>query len=344
MVVRDIRVSGVKAVRAEEVARWSGVRKGQLWSDRVAHAALDAILRGYRDRGFWNVRVDALTAAPSVNGASIRVQVEEGAAVRVRTVAVDGVEPSMAQQLEAFIEAEAGDALVADRLADDADALLDYLESAGYPFAEIDLDARVEPGVSDVEVVWHVDLGPRVTIDGIRFSGNRSSKPDILLRETGLNVGDVYDQRKIDRATRALRRLPWLLEVSAPEIEVDARSGRYVVHYQVEDAKQAAVEGAVGLVPGVEGTYSWVGRFSFLSENLSGSGRSAQFLWERPGLSSSDLRVAYGEPWLLGRPLYGNVSLSFEERPGYIETGVGLGVQFGQHLEPWSVSWERDPV
>jgi outer membrane protein assembly factor BamA len=327
-IVRDVRVTGVKAVRPEAFLEWAGVRKGRVWTEQLGTLAMDSALRNYRDRGYWNARISEPVLEESVKGVVIKIEVTEGDPVVVGTVTVSGPESLPHEHLSAVLETVPGDRLTSGQMAADANALLDLFESRGYPYAEVDPDAKVVPGSVVVDVSWHVDPGPRVSIDAVRFSGNRVSKPHVLFRETGLSVGEVYDQRKVDEATRALRRLPFLMEVSEPEIEMDARSGRYVMHYHVEDTKSAAVEGALGLLPGNDGAYDWIGRFHFLSDNLAGSGRSAQFLWERPGLSSSDLRVAYGEPWLLGKPLYGDVSLWFEERPGYVEGGLGVGIHF----------------
>jgi outer membrane protein assembly factor BamA len=227
-IVLDVRVSGVKVVRPEAFVEWTGIRKGRVWTEQSAEAAMESVLQNYRDRGYWNARITEPVVVESVKGVVIKIEVAEGDPVVVGTVTTIGTESLPVEQLEAVLETGSGDRLTSGQLAADANALLDLLESIGYPYVEVEPDARVVPGSGVVDVIWHVDPGPRVSIDAVRFSGNQVSKPHVLFRETGLSVGEAYDQRKVDEATRALRRLPFLVDVSEPEIEMDARSGRTV--------------------------------------------------------------------------------------------------------------------
>jgi outer membrane protein assembly factor BamA len=327
-IVREIRVSGNRVGSGNDVIEWSGIRVGQPWTKRGSSRAIQGLLEAYRARGFWNARVDDPSVETIVDGIVVRLSVDEGKIVSVGDVSIADTLPIQTQLLAPVIRTQTGDPLIPSRLAGDAEAVLDFLEQRGYPFAEVIPEVSVMPDESVVDVSWSIDAGPRVLIDGIRFSGNRSTRGDILLRETGLSVGDVFDQRQLDDATHALRQLPWLVNVWDPVVEKDARSGRYVVHFAVEEARSTIIEGGLGLVPALDGAYDWVGRLHFASDNLAGSGRHAHFLWDRPDVMSSDLQVGYGEPWLLGFPLSGNIQVSFEQRPGYVDTGLGFGLTY----------------
>jgi outer membrane protein insertion porin family len=327
--VTEIQVSGNRTISDRDMIAWSGIRVGQPWTKQGSKRAIRRLLEAYRTRGFWNSRVDDPSVEARAEGVLIRFSVVEGDIVTVGNVSIAQALPVPSQQIASVLETREGDRLIPSRLAEDAEALLDFFEQRGYPFAEVAPEVTVVPGVATVDVSWTIDAGPRVSIDGVRFTGNRATRPDILLRETGLAVGDVFDQRRIDDATLALRQLPWMVDISDPIVEKDARSGRYVVHFAVEEARSTVVEGAVGLLPAVDGAYDWVGRFHFSSDNLAGSGRHAHLLWERPDVLSSDLRVGYGEPWLLGFPLSGDFKVAFEQRPGYVDAGLALGLTFG---------------
>jgi outer membrane protein assembly factor BamA len=328
VVVREIRVSGNRVASADDVTVWSGIRTGQGWSERASKRAIEALLAAYRARGYWNARVGDPEMEPISDGVTIRLWIDEGEIVSVASVGLEEALPIPRQQVATVVETNTGDPLVPARLEEDAEALLDFFEQRGYPYAEVTPDVTVVPGESEADVFWAIDAGPRVSIDGVRFTGNTVTKNDILLRETGLVIGDVFDQRRIEEATHALRRLPWLLDVSDPAVEKDARSGRYVVHFKVDEARSTVVEGGLGLLPAIDGDYDWVGRLHFASDNLAGTGRHAHFLWERPDVLSSDLQVGYGEPWLLGRPLSGNVQVAFEQRPGYVDAELGFGLTY----------------
>ncbi|MEE2754535.1 MAG: POTRA domain-containing protein [Candidatus Latescibacterota bacterium] len=327
--VTEIQVYGNRAISDSDMIAWSGIRKGQPWTKQDSKRVIRRLLEAYRIRGFWNSRVEDPMVEACEEGVLIRLSVVEGDIVTVGNVLIPEALPVPSQQIASLVETRAGDRLIPLKLAEDAEALLGFFEQSGYPFAEVIPEVIVLPGVATVDMSWAIDAGPRVSIDGFRFTGNRATRPAILLRETGLAVGDVFDQRRIDDATLALRQLPWMVNVFDPIVEKDARSGRYVVHFAVEEARSTVVEGAVGLLPAIDGAYDWVGRLHFSSDNLAGSGRHAHLLWERPDILSSDLRLGYGEPWLLGFPLSGDVKVAFEQRPGYVDAGLALGLTFG---------------
>ena len=111
------------------------------------------------------------------------------------------------------------------------------------------------------------------------------------------------------------------------------------------EAKTTTIEGGVGLLPAVDGSYDWVGRIHFASDNLAGSGRGAHFLWDRPEPTSSDLQVRYAEPWLFGRPFHGQFGVAFEQRPGYVEAGLKVGLGYRPAVDRLvSATLERSSV
>ncbi len=343
--VAQVRVEGSRVVSEERVVAWLGIRREAVWSERAGEMAGERVLEAYRDRGYWNAEIEGREERETASGLVVVFGVREGGQTRVGTVGFSGELPVPLEQLKAIVDTRKGDPLRRGSLQGDAEALMDLFERIGYPYAAIVPDVRIAPGASVVNVVWGIDAGPRVSIDAVRFSGLVATKVDVLLRESGLVTGGVYDQRVVDEATRVLRRLPWLLAVADPVIEQDARTGRYAIHYAVQEAKSTTIEGGVGLLPRVDGSYSWVGRIRFESDNLGGSGRGAGFFWDRPVPSSSDLQIWYMEPWLLGKPFRGQASVEHRQRPGFVESGLTLGIAYRPAPDTEvSVSLERTTV
>jgi outer membrane protein assembly factor BamA len=343
--VERVRVEGIRIVSEESVVGWTRVREGAVWSERLDRSAVERVLKGYRERGYWNVRVETKITDRRSDRVVVTYRVREGEVTSIGSVAFSGALPGSVTQVQSLVDLQAGDPLKRAHIASDANTLMDFFERTGYPFATVTPEVSVRPGDTRVNLVWAIEAGPRVSIDGVRFTGRRTTQAEVLLRETGLSVGQPYDQRQIDESTNALRRLTWLTSVADPVIEQDAASGRYLLNYAVEEASATTIEGGVGLLPGPEGQYNWVGRVNFASDNLGGSGRGAHFLWDRPEPRSSDLQVTYSEPWLLGQPFHGSAGVTFEQRPGYVEAGIdgGLGYRPAADTEV-SVAVERTSV
>lgn len=326
--VAEVRVEGNRVMRTDVLVRATGVRTGQVWSEQVGAEAVRQVLSAYQEQGYWHAGVAYVTKRRGADKVVVRIEVAEGEATTVGAVSFEGEIPEPIALMQAIPELTAGSVLRRSHVAADAEALMTYLERTGYPFASVEPDVRVRPGVYTVNVVWRIASGPRVSVDGVRFSGRTATSEDVLARETGLVIGQTYDQRAVDAATNGLRRLSWLRSVADPVIERDVRSGRYVIHYAIEEEKATTVEGGLGVLPAADGSYGWVGRLHFASDNLAGSGREAQVLWDRPDVGSSDLGVRYREPWMLGQPVHGSVGVTFEQRPGYIASGLAFGLGY----------------
>lgn len=326
--ISSLRVHGARAVSELTVGEWLGLQTGSYWSATAEARGIQRVLSEYQALGYWHVEVQKTNSSPGETGVALRYSVDEGRQARVAIVSFEEDLPFPMKMVESVVEVRPGDPVVRSRLSSDADALLGLFERNGYPFVELTPDILVHPDDLDVNVLWRVEPGQRVSVDGVRFSGLQWTHESVLMREAGLSIGTLYDQRRVDRATRALRRLPWLKDVLQPTIEQDARTGRFMLHYTVEESRSASVEGGVGLVPGIDGSYDWVGRFCFQSDNLAGSGRGASFRWERPDVESSDLEILYREPWLLGQPFDGAIGIAFKQRVGYMEAGVSASVGY----------------
>ena len=326
--VQDVTVRGSRLVASETVVGWLGVRRGSVWKAGADRRGVERLIDAYRDRGYWNASVVGPGVQKTHEEVSLTYRVEEGEPTRVDAVSVSGTLPVPVEVVVALLEVGVGDLLRPADVEADAGALVSYFEQSGYPYASVTPQVDVGAGDTSVPLAWVIEPGPRVSIDGVRFSGRQTTREDVLIREAALPIGQVYDQQSVDRATRSLRRLSWLAAVSDPVIERDARSGWYVLHYAIEETKATQIEGGLGVTPTADGSYRWVGRVHLSSENLAGSGRGVRFQWDRPEPSSSDLVMGYVEPWLFGWPVDGQVGIRFEQRAGYVESGGLIGAVY----------------
>ena len=326
-IVRRVRVEGVRRMSEDRVRGWLVTRAGISLDSLLLRQDLRRILEGYRDAGYWQAAVAPPEVGLSEKGASVRFRVEEGRLTRVASVEVTG---NRQIALDALLEAMAsrpGTPLVSRHLEADMDALLRVYENRGYPYAALRPEVGIEPGKDLAQVRVAIEEGPFVRVDTIRFTGNRVTRAGVLLREMRLAPGEPYDQRRVDRALQALRRLPFLLEVRGATLEQEGNTGRWALVVAVREASATRVEGGLSYAPGPGGlTHALTGTFTLDFDNLLGTGRGGHVSWGRQGPAASDLNLRYRELWVLGHPLSAEVDLMVRQRPGYVENSVGAGL------------------
>ncbi len=208
-----------------------------------------------------------------------------------------------------------GDPLDPRLLESDLDALLRTYERLGRPFARCAVDSlltRPGPAEDTLDLVIAVDEGPRMTIDEVRVQGNKETRPDVLLRETRLAPGEVYNPDKVDAIRRRLQHLNIFASVDDPELYFRETHGGLLL--RVQEGSFNTFDGVLGYVPAsAQGGGGYVtGLASIAMRNLFGTGRKFSVRWQREDQRSQEFSLRYLEPWLFGQPL--NVGGGFLQR------------------------------
>ncbi len=324
VLVRNVRVDGAHRMSEDRVRGWLITRAGLPVDSLLIEKDMRRILNGYRDAGYWQVSV----AYPEVdaNRGRVRFRIEEGRPTLIDSVEISGNRNAATDSLLDAMITRAGGPLLTESLDTDLEALVRFYENRGYPYCSLAPEVRVLPGSDTARVRIAVEEGPFVRVDTIRFTGNRITRVETLYREMRIKRGMRYDQRRVDRALRALRRLPFLLDVDDAVLTAEP-GGRTALVVSVREAPAGRVEGVVGMAPASrDGARGLTGSFAIAFANLMGSGRRADASWSRRGRAASDLDLRYVEPWVLRRPLGLEATLLMRQRPGFAEDRLGLGV------------------
>ena len=324
VLVRNVRVDGAHRMSEDRVRGWLTTRAGLPVDSLLLANDMRRILNGYRRAGYWQVSV--VYPVVDLNRGHVRFRVEEGRPTLIGSVEISGNRIAATDSLLDAMTARAGRPLVTESLDSDLEALVRFYENRGYPYCSLAPEVRVLPGSDTARVRIAVEEGPLVRVDTIRFTGNRITRVETLFREMRSTQGRPYDQRRVDRALRALRRLPFLLDVDDPVLEAEP-NGRTALVVSVREAPAGRIEGVVGVAPpSRDGARGLTGSFAIAFANLMGSGRQTAASWSRRGPAASDLDLRYVEPWILRRPLGLEATLLMRQRPGFAEDRLGLGV------------------
>jgi outer membrane protein assembly complex protein YaeT len=169
-------------------------------------AAVAAIQAAYRAAHFLAARVDTPLTDEQADGAvlSVVVPIEEGPQARVAAVRFEGA----SQPEGALVRAAAldkGSHYSQEQVLAAADRLRAHYYSLGHPAVRV--AARLQPEATDLEVIFEVVEGERVTVGRVVVQGLRRARESLVRRAISLNPGDPLDPRKVAEMERRLMDL-----------------------------------------------------------------------------------------------------------------------------------------
>ena len=302
--IASVRVTGNRFFSSGEVRETLGFVESAVWSAPAESAAVTRLLDRYAVVGYVEARIDLRVARAGEGMVDVEVSLDEGPALSVVRLAVDGASAFPVDGILSRFETRTGRPLSSEHLDRDFDRLLHRYAGSGYPFARVLLSGvtrETEPdGIGlDIRVVE----GPFLLLGDLHVTGNRSTKPYVLRRLSGLRFGEPYDQDAVDDAPRRLLRSGLFRIVSEPSTRIDWKTKEAIVEMEVERAMNNRVAGVVGYAPDTDdASGGFTGFFDVAFGNILGTARSAEIHWDRISPETRAIHLAYREPWVFGTP------------------------------------------
>lgn len=312
--LRSVEVDGNHSFSSREILSWltnqpsAPLRLDQLQLD------LKTILSRYQQAGHYFAALEhQLRYSSDSSSAFLTVRITEGPRVTIGRITVSGNRLLSTERIIEGFETRVGAVLDERFLEQDLEELLTSYENHGFPFAKARVqDISLAEDGESLNIAIDVDEGPLVRISEIRVEGNLTTKDDVVIRETRVNLGEAYDHRRVTAIQPRLMRLNVFKSVSDPELYLQgSRAGLLI---KVQEGNANTFDGILGYVPASGGQEKGflTGLVSVSMRNLFGTARKLNARWQRENRSTQDLGIRYLEPWVFGFPL--NVGLGFGQR------------------------------
>ena len=196
--------TGVKSGEQKELEERLNLRRGSEFSEYVSKTASDIIKRYYKEKGFYNVKVDVNTKRDTVIKSAIRVQfaVDRGEKVKVKKITFNGAENvkesklvrSMKKTRDARLQNFFSSKKFQEKEYDnDKRALLSTFNEAGYRDARIVKDTMYYIEPNRLQIDFEIDEGKKYYFRDITWTGNSVYSSETLNEVLKINEGDVYD-------------------------------------------------------------------------------------------------------------------------------------------------------
>jgi outer membrane protein assembly factor BamA len=189
------------------------------------------------------------------------------------------------------------------------ESIIKESENKGYPFASVKLDSLEREG-NGFSAALNLDLGPYITFDTLKVTGDSKTKPRFLSNFLQIRPGEPFSQKKVQNGIQQIRNLPYIRWSGEPELSFQNEEA--TLYLPINDRKINSIDGIIGFLPNeLEGGRLLVtGQFDVMLYNLGGSGRNYELHWQRFNQFSQSLKVAAFEPMLLGSMIDMGVSFS----------------------------------
>ncbi len=316
-VITAIDVTGCRRFSSSDVASWTAPHLRQPFTPERLDAISTLFRERYRAEGFYAAAI-ALTGSvynDDSTTVSLTVGIDEGTQAVIAVIELRGVHAFDPVLLLSTMDSRPGTVLSSGALEGDIVSVLDRYERMGYALAACTVgDVSLAPGgdVDSASVVLEIDEGPRVVIDEVRVEGNKETRTNVILRETRIGPGEVYQPERIAAIRSRLNRLAIFSRVDEPELYMAGTRGGLLL--RVEEGKTNTFDGIVGYAPGINpGDPGYLtGMVTIGMRNLFGTGRKMNLRWQKEDRFSQDLAVGYIEPWVFSLPV--NAGADFQQR------------------------------
>jgi outer membrane protein insertion porin family len=343
-VLRDVQFLGNRAVPDAPLrAAMKGTRSENLlsfatgagrYNDTAFADDAQAVEEYYRDRGYINARVGQPELRPlqdAANGQTrwmqLRIPVVEGAAYRVGTITIDGNQVVKTEALRALFKVSEGD-IYSQRLFRDGVTKArelygagGYMEFTAFP----DLRPRTNAAASNVvDVVIRVTEGERYTVHRLTFTGNTTTRDNVIRREMQIAEGGVFSTEALKYSVQRLNQLGYFKPVQGndKDLTVEKTPGieRAVdVTVKVEEQNRNQMQFGAGMSQ-YEGLF---GNLSFTTTNFLGRGESVTISGQK-GSRSNVYQLAFTEPYVFSRPMSTGINL-YSRKNDYLTGTNTLG-------------------
>jgi len=282
---------------------WSFITHSDQYSKEKLDADLESLRSFYLDNGYLRFKVDSskATMSPDKKDVNIIIYVTEGPQFTISGCDVEGNLLGKGAEITKLITLQRGEVFSRKKIIDINNAIGHYLGDFGYAMPDIQSDPEINDTTKQIFIHFKINVGKRVYVHQINFSGNTKTKEIVLRREMRQQEGALYSASKIEESKRRLNNLGYLQDIDVKVAPVPGYNDEVDVDYSMKEASSASASVQLG--------YSDIDKFIYganlVDRNFLGTGKNVGLQFSHSQYSNG-YSANYFDPYFT----QDNVSLS----------------------------------
>ncbi len=317
-IVRTVAISGNHAFTSSKLSDLLSTKPATEFSPARCARDIQSIAEYYHNEGYYavDVRLTQKLFSEDSTAVDLTIDIHEGELAKIGAIKLEGNTAFTKDDIVNQFDTQAGKFLDTKILEQDIDALITRYERSGFPFASVSVDNISQMNADSsikLSITLLINEGKKSHIDEIQVTGNKETSERVIVRETGIRLGETYSHTRVEKIPQRLNRMNIFSKVDEPEFYIN-KSGAGGLIITVHEGTTNTFDGVVGYVPSVtSGEQGYVtGLVNVSMKNLFGTARKLHVHWQRDDRYSQELAVRYVEPWMFNVPV--DLSAAFQQR------------------------------
>ncbi|HCF57783.1 MAG TPA: outer membrane protein assembly factor BamA, partial [Myxococcales bacterium] len=253
-VVERIRITGERALRAEEIEEVLRIERGDVVSQAELVEEAARVERLYSERGYAFTEVQAMLEPKGEGKAEVALKVQEKPRVRIEEIRFEGVSTERADELLGAIRLRETSLLTRitgtsvytpDRVQQALERIEAFYFDRGFVQARVESEVGFDDERRRATITFRVEEGTQYRIASIGFAGTTVLSEERLRELVGSEVGALIDRSQVSADSEAiatrLQNLGYACARIVPSFERREGAEELDLTYRVEPGEKARV-------------------------------------------------------------------------------------------------------
>lgn len=346
--IQHINIVGNEVFTDEELEELFSLKLPNFWSfytddDRYARQKLSGDLERlrshYMDNGYINFSIDStqVSLSPDKKQVYITVNVTEGSKFVIQDVDISGKMVVDEQELKAVLTVKPEQIFSQKKVTESQEALMKKIGDAGYMFANISANPKIDKENHRVSVRFFIDPGKRVYVRRILIRGNTRTADEVIRQRLKQMEAAIASNELIEQSKERLEKASFFKSVSVETIPVPGSDDKVDVQYTVVEQQSGSLRASLGFSK----NSGIILGLDLKQTNFLGTGKQIDM-----GISNSDTLTEYAFNYLDPYYTVNGVSRGFElhyrkrdfdenNASSFSTDEAGGGINFGYPIDDY---------